>query len=426
MQTALTRAVDPPGTGRALEAEPSLGMVAGVIGLVALTNSPSYVIPTFGPALKECWHLTRADLGVFYSTAAWGGAVGAVIGGICADRIQPFRTFRWAVGGMGILLLLAGVIPNVTLLWWLLTAAFCAASIVTVASMVVLQQMRPRTPRRILSANMAATAFVSSVLPLVIGWLLQPSPPAMTARFAPDQLLRVMLGMLGLALLTGALWIRLPSAPAPIREGTRALNIPKELRWFLGIAILLGTIHGATDWAFYQWVLPFFSESFTARSFPPAAMLSVYALAIFLSRSLLSTVAERRWERRLLVLPGLVGGVFFFGCIASRSYEWSAAFYTAGICSINLPYPVLLAVLARRAPAFLGITTAVIYTCMALATGPLTIAAGYFGDWTGSARSTIAIFPFGFMAFSLVAAVWIRTWPKSEPTLTRGVNGGTI
>jgi MFS family permease len=174
------------------------------------------------------------------------------------------------------------------------------------------------------------------------------------------------------------------------------------------VPAVLSALHGGTDSVMARWAPTFYGEAFTQVLFPPAWVLSGYALAYFVGRALLSFLPEGRGERLLLIVPGLVGGGLLLAALACRSFGVSAALYVAASLLYGLEFPVLLGIIARRMPAHMGRTIALGGLASYALYGGLSVLVGAIAQAAGDLRPALLICPFGFIAFSLLAALWLK------------------
>ena len=412
-----------PALGSAASANRRTAAVAAVFGMIVLLSFPGAMVSVFAPALSEILG-DRKALGALFSALAWGGLAGATIGGVIADRFHPVMVLRAGFAVAGASSLLAAGWPCAGVLVPALAAVSAGFAATSVAAFALLPRLVPESPRRIMSANLAVSSFAGIVLPIAAGALLQRAGGADAACGAGSAELSVSTGyaVLGAVLLGGLILTLGPVADVPrcppraAVPGGRAVSI----RGVVIVAAILGGLHGGVDTTLYQWAPTFLTDSFAERAFPPYWILSAYAVAYFVGRSALAFVREGRWERLLLILPGLIGGALLAASFASRSYAASASLYVAASFFYGIEYPVLMGVLARRAPQALasamGLMTAAGFVC----SGVLSLAVGDLAEWTGSTRAAMLILPCGFVAFSAISAVWVWTWGRGDRGEARG------
>ena len=107
----------------------------------------------------------------------------------------------------------------------------------------------------------------------------------------------------------------------------------------------------------------------------------------------------------------LAGGGLLLGAVLSTDFTTSAVLYVAASLLYGLEFPVLIGAISRRLPRDLttvaGLATIASYALFGL----LTDLTGRIAADTGQIRYALLIFPFVFMAFGVLAWIWIALEP---------------
>lgn len=383
-------------------------MASGLIALLCAPVIADYFLSIFAQVVARHFGLDKAGLGRLFSAGAWGGLAGAAAFLLFSRRPAGIGVFRTCMGIGGACSIMAAVAPRPACLM-VGVAGVCGSLVVAdIVASALLPSLISGSPRRILAAKYACLSLVGIAAPFAGGLLMAWS--ASRGGAAPMNVLRSVYFFAGVAMLGGAMLFGrraihavIPAA-APSRQGWTVCIVPA----------ILAALHGGTDSALARWAPTFYGESFADVLFPPAWILSGYAMAYFCGRLLLSILPEGRAERLLLFVPGLAGGCLLMAGLACRSFGGSAALYVGASLMYGLEFPVLMGLVARRMPTHLGRTIALGTLLTYALYGGLSVLIGELAQATGSLRNALLICPFGFVAFGVLAAEWSKDKPVAS------------
>ena len=279
------------------------------------------------------------------------GAVGALLGGRFVDRLGPSAVLRTSLGGCVVGLLLAALPAS----WTVLVAALCVvglfAAVANLALPAYLVRLFPNQRRRVLSLALVGSAGLSILYPLIAEGLLKLTSAAGRGGFTLA--LHGLFAGTAILLLVGTLWQRFDQRGGGAERPTPVAETALLTRSATVLLAALMALHGAADLSASVWMPRVLaSASFHRQVLLPGLVSSAYALAYLIARSLLSAAPETRWRRRLMALPGLLGGTIFLGGILTRDQVGTAVGFLAGGCLWALEYPAFLATLSRAGPRF--------------------------------------------------------------------------
>lgn len=257
------------------------------------------------------------------------------------------RVIRTCLAGIGVSMLLIGVAgPN----WRVVTGAkglhsFFAAPL-NLAVQVYLCRLFPRQQRRILSISSAATSAGSIGYPLLAEGLLYITAVLPVIGFAAIFHLPFLL--LGIPLLLFGLFKFRGGSRSPSDRNTSLMGNFRQLcKGPTLLLILLLSLHSTADCTLHIWMPRFLgSQSFTLRQLPPGLVMSANSLVYLVARGLLAMLPEGVGQRKLIVLPGLLGGLLFAFCLPSHDYRLVAGGYLLSAFIWSLEYPAQLSCLA--------------------------------------------------------------------------------
>jgi len=376
---------------------------AGMIALVSVPIVADSFLSVFAPMVALHFRLDKASLGLLLSSGAWGGLGGAALFLLFLRRTPDMRIFRVCIGIAGICSMMAALAPRPFYLMAAVAGACGGFVVADIAASTLLPSLISGSPRRVLSAKYACYSLVVIAAPFAGGLLT-----AWSARLGdagPMNVLRCVYFVTGTAMLAGCFLFGRRTVFA-----ARPAGAPATQHWTLCLVpAILAALHGGTDSAMARWAPTFYGESFAHALFPPGWVLSGYALAYFLGRTLLSILPEARAERLLLIAPGLGGGCLLMAALVCRSFGASAGFYVGASLLYGLEFPVLIGRVGRHMPAHLGRTIALGSLGTYGLYGGLSILIGEVAQATGDLRTALLICPFGFIAFSVLAAAWTKS-----------------
>jgi MFS family permease len=143
----------------------------------------------------------------------------------------------------------------------------------------------------------------------------------------------------------------------------------------------------------------------------PGYVLSGFALAYLLSRTLLGFLPEDFGRRFLMVLPGVIGGGTMLAGILSRNYLLTAGAYVLGGFFWSWEYPAILSNAAHERPERFGATMAFFQL---LASGAAFLALNAMGAAISRIPEEIIwkvmlVPACGFPCVSIGAGIWLLT-----------------
>jgi len=331
--------------------------VAGTFGLLML-GMYAQAVPVFRDALQEHFRVGIAEFGLLLSIGMIPGALAAAGAGVLVDRWGPARTLRLSFVALAV----GSSMVVAASAWVVMLAAMAvlgaAVQALFVAAQSYLVSLFPSSRRRVLSLCLVMVSLGGILFPLGVEVLLL-ARSAWGLPFA--YALRGPFAVLAAVFVAGAILFRgdraRPSPPGA--EGrSRWLSLPTSAGtwWLIGLMIL----HGMADSAIAPWLARVLgSSSYAHQTFAPGVVLSAYALAYVVSRTLLAMSRERSGVRVLLIVPGLLGGGLFLAGILSRSQGFTGAGYVLGAFCWSVEFPVMLALVADREHRRLGSVLAV-------------------------------------------------------------------
>jgi MFS family permease len=389
--------------------------LAGMVIAIAALGGFGAILPVFRDSLQAHFGLSNARFALLLTFGSLAGAAGALASGPLTDRRGSWPAFRFFLGTLcaGCLL---GAVPGG---WRLLLAAlgiiyfsFYALLIPAQAGLVALF---PGGRRRILSVFLVASASASMLLPLIGEGLLKAVAAGWLSFGA------ALHGVFGtMALVMAAGWVWFARQPQPAAGGSRSgeADGKKGLVGGLWLLVALATLHGTCDAMGFTWIPRILSgPSYAAQWILPGTAVALFCLAYVVSRTLLGLMPEHQWRRRLMVAPGLLGGLVLLAGLLTRTQAGAAAGYVFGGFCWSVEYPVFLAMMAGdrrfgKAMAALNVASGVL--CFALPT-----AQGLAVDWLheagrGSLEWTVLLAPAaGFMMIGLLGALWVRRYGRN-------------
>lgn len=356
---------------------------------------PSVLLTVFLPVLMT----NRIAQGQIYSTLSLGGLAGTVLAGCGIRRMNPLSLLRTALTGTALCLL---VLTTAPLNGILLFGLYAGIATIGVSQMVALPLVCPEIPRRVMALSLAANSTASALFPMLATALLESSK-----RLGIAPAFALSLGFLLSALGMSAANLGLRHAQISCPTASLSGDSPSKRDWTIIVfGGLLCVLHVSTDNLLYQWSMLHFMSAYAHPTFPPPLILSGYAIAYLIARLSLAALPERRTESWVLIAPGIIGALLLWSSFACGSFGGAAALYVVAALFYGLEYPLLLGRVAqispRSMPPVIMAGTLGSFTLTAL----LSPAIGYVAARAGSARPAIALIPFGFLAFGIVAGIW--------------------
>ena len=356
------------------------------ISLLMVMTAYVAVLPVFGSHLQNYLGIGDATFGLIFSLGALAGIGLALIGGPLVDRLGAVRMIRYGLRGVAagmILLALPGA-------HWQVIMAGCTVCSIASGSLVIavyryLVQLFPRDRRRVLALTLAICSGGGILLPLIAEGLLLLSRNVQGLSFAtvlhgPFAVIAVVVLAASTSFRGGKRRAIGESKNTKPLVNWHSLILPLPIAW---LVFMLG-LHGAADTTLMVW-MPRFLGSATLTDHPlvPGVVISAYSLSYLVARSLLALLPEDWGRRRLLVLPGLLGGGVLIAGILFHNFWLAAGGYVLGAFLWSSEYPAIQGVIAERdrrhfgaALALVGVPGGILGFALIHGTGLLAAAVG--------------------------------------------------
>lgn len=391
-----------------------LGLAVALIGLTSLATA-CMTLSVLRGSLQAYYGLSNAGFGFLVSFGNLAGAAGALAAGPLVDKRGPWVVYRLALAG-GAAGYAWGAVPGGR---WMMVAAlavvygcYYAMAIATQAGLVALY---PEGRRRVITAYLAGAALMGILVPLIgeaqlrvaaAGWL------------SFGAVLHGPFAAVSLILLAGLWWMARqadPEAKAPpaAKDGKSGGLVVGGL-WLL---VAFATIHCCNDAMAATWFPKIMAgPSYLSHAILPGTVMALFSVGYLVSRLGLGLMPERTWRRRLLVAPGLAGGLVLLAGLLTRTQAGAAIGYVAGGLCWSLQYPVAIAAMSgdRRFGLAMGIfNVAGGVMCFLFPTGLGVVVdklqeAGR-SDW---AWIVLVAPAFGFILNGVLGAVWVRRYGR--------------
>lgn len=361
---------------------PSSGLAIGLASIAGI----GVFLPVFRERLQDYFTLTTSQYGLLLNCGFLAGVLGTLLGGASLARFGELRIMRICFAGCAAGLLLSAW-PGSWLLFLagLSLSAFFLAPL-GIALQAYLTALYPNRRRKIVALNLVAVAVCGMLFPLLAEFLLSLTRPGNHKDFA--WILHGLFATTGIIILAGIVAGTRRTdggTPGGPSAETRAPDATLS-RGAVALLVALLALHSTADNVLALWIpLVLASRSFIAQPFLPGAVLAAVSLAYVVSRLLLSLLPEDRWRRRMMILPGLLGGSLALAGILSRDQAWTAIGYVAGAFCWSVECPVFIAFLAGAGSRF-GKALAAFNVISLLAIFCLGTSLGILGDRLGEER----------------------------------------
>ncbi len=357
---------------------------AGIaMGLVAMA-SVGTCLPVFRDRLQDYFALSITQFGLLLNTGTAIGVAGALASGPLMARMGAQRTFRLCLAGCATGMLLATWPGS----WGLFLAALSVVALFLVPLNISVQaslvELFPERRRQILSLSLVSLSLSGMLLPILAETLLSITRPGRRMDFG--WILHGLYAIAAILLLCGVIVTR--TSPHRKSQAHPPLSPPSPTLPTGAIVLLVAllSLHGTADTVLHVWIPRVLSSgSYVNQPFLPGAVISAYSLAYVISRSLLTLLPEQRWRRRLMIAPGLFGGIFLLAGILTRDQAWTSIGYVVGAFTWSVECPVFIATLTGAGRRF-GSAMAAMTAVSGLATFSLGTALGALGDHLGDTR----------------------------------------
>ena len=273
------------------------------IGLAALAGIGAF-LSVFPDRLQDHFRLTTTEFGLLLNCGAVAGVARTLLGRPLLARIGDRRMLRICLaGGAAGMLLAAWSGSCILFLVALSLTAFFVAPL-NIALQTYLAALYPDRRRRIVALIFVAVSVFGMLFPLLVEFLLSLARPGSRADFA--WILHGLFAATAIVFLGGL-------AAGTRRTGGESHGKPIDAATMpLGAVVLLVALlvlHGTADSVLAIWVPRVLSSrSYIDQPFLPGVVMAAFSFAYVVSRFLLSLLPEDRWRRRMMILPGLLGG----------------------------------------------------------------------------------------------------------------------
>lgn len=358
---------------------------AGMLMLMVALAGAGNWLPVFRDRIQSLFDLSNTQLGLLLSIGQVVGVGGALACGPIMARIGSSRMLLVCFWGCfsGLMLL---AVPGS---WLFFIAALSLLAFffapLNIAAQAYLSELFPDRRRRILSLFFVVYSVVGMLYPVLAESLLA------TAGFKDDavfrRLLHGMFGALACILVVG-IAAALRHMRAEVRDSSSQASFSQATLSAGAITFLtiLLIMHGTADTALAIWMPRVLGSQCYARQYVlPGFVVSSYSFAYVVSRLLLSIMPEDRWRKRLMVAPGLSGGLIMLFGILSRNQAVTAVCYVAGAFMWSVECPVFIAVLTGAGRRF-GNAMALFSAISGVTTFVLGICLGALGDHIGESQ----------------------------------------
>lgn len=387
--------------------DPRLWLATALILLLGLASYCTYALPVFRGQLRGYLDLSEAQFGLLLSIGAVPGALGALLTGFWSRRrgvnlLLPLALAAISLSFLGLSWSRAYVLI-ILLLGWL---SFASNSfVVCVQSHLV--ALFPDQRRRVLALQMAGTSACGMAFVLLaenlLAWHNRGQASFALVFHLPLFIMgtTLLLSSLGLRLFVGRLPTGAPPAAVPVSApSTRPSSSARLNPLVLAIMAAL-VLHSVADTVLVYW-LPRLLELPAHQSIKPGYVLGASSFGYLGSRIILGMMPEKSFRRALLILPGLLGGVFWLLGL-SQGGLWTALFYIAGACCWSCEYPVFLAILGDLAPRSFPALLAIVMLFSGLGITTLSTCFGWL--WEQGTLPLPAILAMPGMMFATVGVI---------------------
>ena len=325
--------------------------------LIALTSvaTVSIMLPVFRDSLIAYYRLSNTGFGVLANIGSLAGAGGALLSGLLTDRRGAWPVFRVSLAGCAAGYAWGAVPAGAGAMIGALALLNFFYYAMAVSAQAALVALFPEARRRVITVYLAGAALMGMALPLIGEWQLT-SVAAGWMSFG--QSLHGLFAVAALILAAGLVWSgRLAAAPIPAATPSAAAGRGGTVSG-LGWLVAFAALHCGHDNMVYTWLpLVLAGPSFASHAILPGLVLALFSLGYLLSRLALGAMPERKWRRRLLVAPGLLGGAVLLAGLLSRSPMGLALGYVLGGLCWSVEYPMAISAMAgdRRFGFAMGI-----------------------------------------------------------------------
>ncbi len=397
-----------------VESRRRLRLALALIGFTTLAMAWG-VLPVFRGSLQAYFGLTNAGFGFLLSFGNLAGAAGALMTGPLVDRRGPWSVIRLSVAGCAAGFAWAAVAGGMGMMVAALAVIYFFNFALAIAVQAALVALYPEGRRRVIVAYLVGSAMMGVLLPLVAEAQLR----VVAAGWMPfGAVLHGPFAFVCLILLAGLWWLdrqEMPAAKAPAEAeagGAGALGVGG-----LWLLVAFAALHAGHDSVANVWIPKILAgPSFASHAILPGTVVALFSLGYVLSRLGLGLLPERKWRRRLLVAPGLAGGLVLLAGLLTRTQAGAAAGYVAGGLCWSLEYPVAIALMSadRRFGLAMGVFNVVNgVLCFVLPTALGAVVDGLQAAGRPDQSWLVLTVPaVGFFLNGLLGWVWVRKYGR--------------
>ena len=113
-------------------------------------------------------------------------------------------------------------------------------------------------------------------------------------------------------------------------------------------------IHTVADTVLMYWMPRALSSSFSSQPVAPGFVMSGFAAAYIVSRMILGLIPEKRFQKTLVMLPGLAGGGVLILALLTQDYLFTSIGYVVGGFLWSAEFPALMHLLSQAYPKRFG------------------------------------------------------------------------
>jgi MFS family permease len=392
------------------ESRQRLRVAVALIVLTAVATA-SGVLPILRGSLQAHYGLSNVMFGFLVSFGSLAGAAGALVTGPLVDRRGPWFVFRLSLAGGAAGYAWGAVAGGL----WLMVAALAAIYFfyygMAIAAQAGLVALYPEGRRRVITAYLVGGALIGIAIPLIGEAQLR----AVTAgRLSFATVLHGSFAFASLFLLAGLWWLRRQGALAPKAPAESKAGGPGGLAVSgLWVLVAIAVWHCCNDAVAYVWLPKILAgPSYVSQAILPGTVMALFSVGYLVSRLGLGLMPERKWRRRLLVAPGIAGGLVLLAGLLTRTQAGAAVGYVAGGLCWSLEYPVAVSVMAGdrrfgRAMGIFNVVQGVLCFVLPTALGGVVdgLQAAGRADRTWLVMTVPAV---GFMLNGLLGWYWVR------------------
>ncbi len=398
--------------GRGSAARRRLWLAAALIVFTAVAPACG-VLPILRGSLQAYYGLSNTLFGFLVSFGSLAGAVGALAAGPLVDRRGPWQVFRVSLAGVAAGYAVGAVAGGL----WMMVAALAVINFfyyaMALAAQAGLVALYPENRRRIITLYLVGAAVMGIVLPLIGELQLRVVD---SGRLPFGVVLHGFFMLASVFLLAGLWWMRQQGEPvvkAPAEAAAGGSGVVGGL-WLLTAFV---TLHCCNDAVGNVWLPKILAgPSYASQMILPGTVMAVFSLGYLVSRLGLGLLPERKWRRRLLVAPGLVGGLVMLAGLLTRTQVGAAIGYVAGGLCWSVEYPVAVAAMAgdRRFGVAMGVfSVAGGVLCFVVPTALGGVVDGLqASDRADQSWLVLTVCAAGFLVNGLLGWYWVRRYGR--------------